>query len=294
MMSVSGVSRNTDTPPDGRPSPFGGYRGGWLLRSYYILGMRVDDVTFDESLRLIDRWVQTGGTHRIVTPNPEFAMMARRDPDFREVLNGSALAIPDGIGLMAAAMICGLAFRQHVRGTDLVHSAAALCAEKGFRIFLLGAAPGVADLAAERLVRDNPGLQVAGTYSGFSGPDHDEETRGVIRAAGRVDIVLVAYGAPAQERWLARNQAALGIPVGIGIGGVFNFLSGRSKRAPGWIRRLELEWLHRLVTEPWRWRRQLALPAFAATVLVERMWGAVPIRPAPYPYASDLATRRES
>lgn len=258
------------------------------MRSYYILGMRVDDVTFDESLALIDRWIQRGGAHAIVTPNPEFAMTARRDPRFREVINGSALAIPDGIGLMLAARLCGVAFRQHVRGTDLVHRCAALCAEKGFRIFLLGAAPGVAELAAERLVLDNPGLQVAGTYSGLSGPEHDSEARSVIRAAGRVDVILVAYGAPAQESWLARNLEDLEIPVGIGVGGVFNFLSGRSKRAPGWVRRLEMEWLHRLVTEPWRWRRQMALPAFAATVLAERAWGATPVRPAPYPHAADL------
>lgn len=258
------------------------------MRSIYVLGMRVDDVTFDESLRLIGRWVESGGTHRIVTPNPEFAMMARRDPEFRDVLNSSALAIPDGIGLIVAARLSGVAFRQHVRGTDLVHRAAALCAERGYHMFLLGAAPGVAELAAERLVRDNPGLRVAGTYPGRSGPEHDEETREVIRAAGRVDVLLVAYGAPAQEKWLARNQALLGIPAGIGVGGVFNFLSGRSRRAPAWIRRLELEWLHRLATEPWRWRRQLALPLFVATVIQERLRGRVPIQVAPYPHAADL------
>ncbi len=239
------------------------------MRSYYVLGMRVDDVTFEECLELIDGWVRTGGPHSIVTPNPEFAMMARRDPEFRQVLNGSALAIPDGIGLILAARLGGFSFREHVRGTDLVHRTATLCAKRGYRMFLLGAAPGVAELAAARLVRDDPGLQIAGTYAGSSSPDHDAETREAIFRAGRVDVILVAYGAAAQERWLARNLGVLGVPCGIGVGGVFNFLSGRSKRAPTWIRRLELEWLHRLITEPWRWRRQLALPRFAATVLWE-------------------------
>ncbi len=241
------------------------------MRSYYVLGMRVDDVTFEECLDLIDGWVQTGGPHSIVTPNPEFAMMARRDPDFRQVLNGSTLAIPDGIGLILAARAGGFRFREHVRGTDLVHRTAGLCAERGYRMFLLGAAPGVAELAAARLVRDNPALQIAGTYAGSSSPAHDGETREEIRRAGRVDVILVAYGAAAQERWLARNLGVLGIPCGIGVGGVFNFLSGRSRRAPEWIRRLELEWMHRLITEPWRWRRQLALPRFAATVLWEAL-----------------------
>lgn len=241
------------------------------MRSYYVLGMRVDDVTFEECLDLIDGWVRTGGSHRIVTPNSEFAMMARRDPDFRQLLNGSALAVPDGIGLVLAARLGGFRFREHVRGTDLVHRTAALCAERGYRMFLLGAAPGVAELAAARLLRDNPKLQIAGTHAGVSGPEHDAGTRAAVLRAGRVDVILVAYGARAQEEWLARNLEALGIPCGIGVGGVFNFLSGRSKRAPEWIRRMELEWLHRLITEPWRWRRQLALPGFVAAVLWEAL-----------------------
>jgi len=159
----------------------------------------------------------------------------------------------------------------------LVHRIAAMCAQKGYRMFLLGAAPGVAEAAAARLVADAPGLQIAGTYAGVHLPEHDEETRAAIRQAGRVDLILVAYGAPNQEKWLARNQALLGIPCGIGVGGVFNFLSGRSKRAPLWVRRLELEWLHRLATEPWRWRRQLSIPTFAATVAWELALGRRPV-----------------
>lgn len=241
------------------------------LRSYYVLGMRVDDVTFDESLGLIDGWIRSGGTHRVVTPNPEFAMAARRDPDFRRVLNGSSLAIPDGIGLMLAVLLAGHRIRQHVRGTDLVHRTAALCARKGYRIFLLGAAPGVAEVAAARLVRENPGLQVAGTHAGHHHPEHDADTRAAVSRAGRVDLLLVAFGAPRQEKWLDRNQASLGIPCGMGVGGVFDFLAGRSRRAPAWVRRLEMEWLYRLATEPWRWRRQLSLPAFAATLFWEML-----------------------
>ncbi len=239
------------------------------MRSYYVLGMRVDDVTFQDCLEMIEGFVRSGGCHRVVTPNPEFAMAARRDPEFLRVLNESSLAIPDGIGLMVAVRLAGHRIRQHVRGTDLVHQTAALCARNGYRMFLLGAAPGVAEAAAARLQRDNPGLRIAGCHAGFHQPERDAETVAVVRQAGRVDVLLVAYGAPNQEKWMARNQAALGIPCAVGVGGVFNFLSGRSKRAPEWVLRLEMEWLHRLIVEPWRWRRQLALPHFATALAWE-------------------------
>jgi N-acetylglucosaminyldiphosphoundecaprenol N-acetyl-beta-D-mannosaminyltransferase len=109
------------------------------------------------------------------------------------------MAIPDGIGLMMAARLAGRGFRQHVRGTDLVHRAAALCARKGYRVFLLGAAPGVAEEAAARLVKENPGLQIAGCHAGSSRPEDDEQTASAVAEAGRVDLILVAYGAGAQE-----------------------------------------------------------------------------------------------
>lgn len=228
-----------------------------------ILGVRVDDVTYVEALDLIERFIQERGPHVVVTPNPEFVMLARGDAGFRDLLARSALAIPDGIGLLWAARWLGTPLREHVRGTDLVHRLAARSASTGWRWFLLGAAEGVAAAAAEALERRYPGLQVAGSAPGSTESADDEQVRRIIAAAAPVDLLLVAYGAPAQERWLDRNLGPLGIPVGIGVGGVFNFLAGRAPRAPAWARRLELEFLHRLVSEPWRWRRQLALPRFA-------------------------------
>ncbi|MGE3268997.1 MAG: WecB/TagA/CpsF family glycosyltransferase, partial [Chloroflexota bacterium] len=153
-------------------------------------------------------------------------------------------------------------FREHVRGTDLVLKLAALGAERGHRWFLLGAADGVARLAADRLQAQYPGLVIVGAAPGSPHSADDGATRAMIQAAGPCDLILVAYGAPAQERWLARNLGPLGIPVGIGVGGVFNFLSGQVPRAPRWMQRLELEWLHRLIVQPWRWKRQLDLPRF--------------------------------
>lgn len=234
------------------------------MRSVSILGVRVDDVTFDEAIALIERYVDERGPHAIVTPNPELVMLARRRPDFAAALASAALAVPDGVGLLLAARWLGSPLREHVRGTDLVGQLARRSVERGWRWLLLGAADGVATEAGRRLGADYPGLCVAGAFPGSPRPEDDQWVRQQVRAVGEVDIALVAYGAPAQELWLQRNLGPLDLPVGIGVGGVLNFLAGRVPRAPAWIRRLELEFLYRLWTEPWRWRRQLTLPRFAA------------------------------
>ncbi len=228
-----------------------------------VLGVSIHDVNHREALDALVGFIESGGSHRVVTPNPEIVMVARRDPGFRKILNASDLSIPDGIGLMFAALMEGNRFRQHVRGTDLVLALAERSASAGWRWFLLGAADGVAAEAGAALMERFPGLQVVGAMAGAPDPIGDEAARQAIRDAGPVHVLLVAYGAPQQERWIARNQDVTGVPVQIGVGGVLNFFSGRSPRAPMIFRRLELEWAYRLVTEPWRWRRQLALPAFA-------------------------------
>jgi N-acetylglucosaminyldiphosphoundecaprenol N-acetyl-beta-D-mannosaminyltransferase len=227
-----------------------------------VLGVRIDDVTYPEALAVLLDAIRTRTPHVVTTPNPEIVMFARRDAAFRATLNRAALNIPDGIGLVLAARLGGRRLREHVQGTDLVLLLAAESARAGHRWFLLGGDDGVANHAARALVQQFPGLHVVGALPGSPLPADDNATRGAIAAAAPVDVVLVAYGAPKQERWLERNLAALEIPVGIGVGGVFNYLSGATPRAPRWVRRLHFEWLHRLVTQPWRWRRQLALPLF--------------------------------
>jgi N-acetylglucosaminyldiphosphoundecaprenol N-acetyl-beta-D-mannosaminyltransferase len=150
-----------------------------------------------------------------------------------------------------------------------VQRLAAQSAATGQRWFLLGGEGDVAQRAADALRQAWPGLEVAGAAAGAPAAAEDDATRELIRSAGRVDVLLVAYGAPKQERWLDRNLVALDIPVGIGVGGVFNYLAGDAPRAPIWVRRLHFEWLHRLLTQPWRWRRQLALPRFGLLALYE-------------------------
>jgi N-acetylglucosaminyldiphosphoundecaprenol N-acetyl-beta-D-mannosaminyltransferase len=202
-------------------------------------------------------------------------MAARVDAAFRETLNESTLAIPDGAGLLLAGRLLGTPLRAQVAGTDLADRIAALCAAEGYRLFLLGAAPGVAELAAQRLRERHPGLAIAGTYAGYADPSADEETRERLREAGKIDALFVAYGAKKQELWIARNQAALEIPLAVGVGGVFDFFSGQVPRAPALVRRAGFDWLFRLIVQPWRWRRQLALPRFVVAATIEgsrRRW----------------------
>jgi N-acetylglucosaminyldiphosphoundecaprenol N-acetyl-beta-D-mannosaminyltransferase len=237
--------------------------------SLFVLGVRVDTVTFDEVLARIETFIAEGRPHQLVTVNPEFVMSAQTDAEFRRIINASALALPDGVGVWWASRRAGRPLPERIPGVDLVERLAALSAQQGYRLYFLGAMPGVADKAVAVLRARYPTLTVAGSYAGSPRLEEDEAIVARVRAASP-HILLVAYGAPAQDRWIARNLERLKVPVCIGVGGSFDYIAGVHPRAPGWLRRLGLEWLHRLVTQPWRWRRMLALPRFAWWVLWSR------------------------
>lgn len=239
-------------------------------RAVEILGVCIDDVTMAETLALIEGYIADGTPHQITTVNPEFVVEAQRNAAFRVVLEGCDLALPDGVGLLWASRLLGRPLRERVAGSDLVPELARLGAQRGYRLYLLGAAPGVAERAAEVLVRDCPGLQIAGTYAGSPQPCEEDEIVARIVATDP-DVLLVAYGAPRQDLWINRNLHRLGVPVCMGVGGAFDFIAGVAVRAPMWMRRVGLEWLHRLVRQPWRWRRMLALPRFVALVTAQRL-----------------------
>ncbi len=219
-----------------------------------LLGVRVDDVTMDETLAQVGAFVQAGGPHQIVTVNPEFVMAAQHNQAFADVLHRADLAVPDGAGLALAARWTQQQLRGRVAGVELCERLASLSAQYGWRLFLLGAAPGVADEAAAALKRRFPAMVLAGTFAGSPRPVDEAHIQSLI-AAAKPDVLLVAYGAPAQDLWIARNQPLLQVPVAIGVGGTFDYLSGRVLRAPLWMQRLGLEWLFRLVRQPWRWKR---------------------------------------
>ncbi|MBX5448536.1 MAG: WecB/TagA/CpsF family glycosyltransferase [Thermogemmatispora sp.] len=243
------------------------------IRSVSVLGVRIDRVTQEEALAFIEEQIRRRRASgnclpccQIVTVNPEFVMEAQRNPAFRRAINEAALNVPDGIGVVWATRYLGQPAPERITGTDLIPALAERCAAHGYRLYLLGAAPGVAEATAARLCARFPGLQIAGTYAGS--PDPAEEEAILQRlAAAQADLLCVAYGAPAQELWIWRNLSRLPVAVAMGVGGAFDFLSGRKKRAPRAWQRLGLEWLYRLYREPWRWRRMLALPRFALVVI---------------------------
>jgi N-acetylglucosaminyldiphosphoundecaprenol N-acetyl-beta-D-mannosaminyltransferase len=211
----------------------------------------------------------------------DFVRIAHGDAEFRSVINQADLAVPDGVPVLWAARLNGAPLLERVTGVDVVEQGAALAAERGYRIFLLGAEDGVAAEAAAELERRNPGLPIAGIYSPPVGPSSDEENErmvALVRAA-RPDILFVAFGAPKQDVWISHHLHQLGVPVCVGVGGTFNFLAGRVPRAPRWMQRRGLEWAYRLRQEPRRlWRRYLVgdLPLFLRLATAR----LVPVRPA--------------
>ncbi len=252
-----------------------GVRGPGTIPPVRILGLPVHDLTLPELVDRVRAWVRAepDRLHQIVTLNPEMVMAARRLPEFRATIERADLVTADGVGIVLAARLLGRPLRGRVTGVDLVEALAA-AGDPELALFLLGAAPGVAERAARRLETRSPGCRIAGVWAGSPRPEESGPSLARI-AETRPAVLLVAYGAPAQELWIARHRSELeraGVVVAVGVGGAFDYLAGVVPRAPRPLRRLGLEWLYRLIRQPWRWRRQLALPQFAA--LVVREWAA--------------------
>ncbi|WP_201369676.1 WecB/TagA/CpsF family glycosyltransferase [Ktedonobacter robiniae] len=243
--------------------------------SVSVLGIRVDRLTQRQALDYIDQLISLRREHseevrcqQVITVNTEFVIEAQRNTAFRACINEAELVVPDGMGIVWATRYLGKPAPERVTGTDTLPELAKLCAARGYRLYLLGAAPGVAESAAERLCALAPGLQIAGTYAGSPDPAEEEPILERIRQA-QADVVCVAYGAPAQELWIYRNLSRLPVAVAMGVGGAYDFLAGRKLRAPKTMQRMGLEWLYRLYREPWRIWRMLAIPRFMILVLLK-------------------------
>jgi len=241
-----------------------------------ILGIPVDSMNLEEVADVMIGWAQGDLPHQVVTVNPEFVMIAQTNKKFRDVLCEASLRIPDGIGIVWAARLLGNPIKGRVAGVDAMHAFARKAASKGLRIFMLGAAPGVAERAASILQDLYNGLTIVGTYAGSPRSEDEEDICAQIERA-RPDALFVAFGAPEQDLWIARTANRLRIPVAMGVGGSFDFIAGVAKRAPAWMQRRGLEWFFRLLHEPWRWRRMLRLPRFLVAVVCRRDVASIPM-----------------
>jgi len=243
-----------------------------------VLGIPVHMVSNSDVRRIVVGAVKTrqGSCLHIVTLNPEYIMAARNDPDFSAAIRNAGLITADGVGVKLAVQLNkpGEFEVDRITGVDLLHYLTAMSTSNDAPLFLLGAGPGVAEDAAKELETSQPGAKIAGWWSdGSSDPADDAAALERIRASG-AKIVAVAYGARGQVLWIDRNLGALAavdVRVAVGVGGALDFVSGRVPRAPNWMQRFGIEWLYRLVKEPWRWKRQLVLPVFAALVIKERI-----------------------
>lgn len=207
----------------------------------YILGVKIDDVNMDEALGIVHGWLQESKKKYIVTPNPEFIMTAQKDLEFKKILNDADLSIPDGAGLKLSGKI-----KNTVPGVDLMEKLVDKSRDWAVTIGLLGGRDGVANETFECLQKKYPSIKIDNASP---------------------DLLFVALGAPKQEKWIAENLPKLPIKVAMGVGGSFDYISGKVPRAPKWLRSLGLEWLFRLVIQPWRIKRQLRLLKYLWLVL---------------------------
>jgi len=230
-------------------------------RTIDVLGVPVAVVGTEDVLRFVRERMERRLPAQIVTVNAEFVVLARHNEEFARVLREADLSTPDSYLIVRAMRAAGADLAARVGGSDLIWQISAQAATKGFRPFLLGGAEGVAASAAARLQHRYPGLVVAGTYSGSPDPREEGFIVDLIRRS-RADILFVAFGAPDQDIWIARTLRETGVVIAVGVGGSFDYVSGRVRRAPVWMRERGLEWLWRLALQPWRWRRMLALPQF--------------------------------
>ena len=191
-------------------------------------------------------------------------MKAIYDEKLMKLLNSAAIQIPDGIGIVVASRIKGGKIKKRITGIDLMEKIIRRASEKSYRVFLLGAKPGIADEASKILEKRYPGLIIAGIMDGYF--KDDDEAVNTIKNA-KPDILFVAMGSPKQEYWITKNMEKLTVPLCMGIGGSLDVISGNVKRAPGIMRKSGLEWLYRLFKEPWRFGRMTVLPVFLLKVI---------------------------
>lgn len=244
------------------------------MKKLDMMGTRIDNVNMDEAVNTCQNKINNNEQYIIYTPNTEFIMMAKKDEEFRNLLNKSDLNIPDGIGLIYAAKLKKHPLKEKVAGYDLTVNLIKHANEKGLKIYFVGGKPGVAEKAAQRILVKYPNVKIVGVKDGyFKGTHlgmqgHEEEKRIIDDINDKSpDILFVGFGAKRQEQWIEYNKKLINAKVIIGNGGTVDGLAGEVKRAPDIYIKLGLEWFYRLVKEPKRIKRQILLPQFMFKVI---------------------------
>ena len=236
-----------------------------------ILDIIIDKVDMKSAVKKVEEMLQvTSNPHLIATPNSEVVVMAQDDSDLRVILNQADLVVPDGAGLVLASKLIRNPLPERVTGIDLMVNLLEVASNKGYKVYFLGAEPGRTTEVKKRILLEYPELKIIGDHHGYL--DEKTETE-VIKEINqlRPDLLFVGMGVPLQEKWLANNLTRLQVPVSIGVGGSFDVLAGTKKRAPTWMQRINLEWLYRLLQEPGRIFRMLALPKFVYLVIKQEI-----------------------
>lgn len=234
-----------------------------------ILGVNVDSVTMSEAVAQVSSYADTRDAHIVVTPNAEILKVCYDDEKVREAVNAASFISPDGVGVLYAAKILGTPVKEKVAGCDLGYNLLVEAAKKGQSVFLFGAKPGVAKTAGEKLCERIDGLKIAGTRDGYFKPEQTQEIIDEINESG-ASILWVCLGAPRQELWMYENKSKLNVGVMLGLGGSLDVYAGNVKRAPKLMIKLRLEWLYRLIKEPYRLGRMLEIPKVFAIARKEK------------------------
>jgi N-acetylglucosaminyldiphosphoundecaprenol N-acetyl-beta-D-mannosaminyltransferase len=237
-------------------------------------GVRISPVSMTEAMAKIEEFIKDGTPHHVVTSDANAILRAQEDEEYAAIVRRAALITPDGFGVVWGARLMNLPVYERVTGVDMVTGICERAAKNNYSIYILGSEPGIAATAAEKLSERYPGLRVAGTQHGFWKQEgiSDDQIIAQIREAGP-DVLFVAFGIPAQEKFIAKHFDALGVPVSLGVGGSFDVYSEKLKRAPDYIQRSGLEWMYRVWQEPWRWKRMGYVPRFMAFALREWLFG---------------------
>ena len=233
-----------------------------------MLGAGIHNVTMEETMCAVDGFITAGGLHQIITLNAEILYQAQFNERLLSLINKADLVTPDGSGIVWGADYLGVPLKERVSGIDLLWEICRMAPEKGWRIYLLGAAPGIADKAAENLKMKYPGIAIAGVRNGYFDINNKEEIQNVLEDVQQAaaDIIFIAMGAPRQEYFIEDYGKDLGVKVAIGVGGSFDVVAGAVKRAPVFMQKMGIEWLWRLLCQPSRWKRMLNLPRFVGLV----------------------------